>query len=264
MTRWVADAFLLARQALALHNSSIVIPLYSQVTMSHLNTPLSDQEIDELNRFLLARIPDEEESDAVDEGVLDISELDGFLTAIVSGPRPIQPSEWLPVLWGQFEPVWRSDEEAEAIVSLVLRHMNGIVSILTESPDEFEPIVLEVEEDDATVTSVEEWCLGYMKGVGLAADDWRQGGEEAMEILFPIMVFTSDEGRKRLDELDADELKTLKSSIPSAVRKLYAFWMERGGVVNSQVPFVHSAPQVGRNDPCICGSGKKFKKCCLH
>ncbi|EEM6764693.1 YecA family protein, partial [Salmonella enterica subsp. enterica serovar Montevideo] len=20
----------------------------------------------------------------------------------------------------------------------------------------------------------------------------------------------------------------------------------------------------GRNDPCPCGSGKKFKKCCLH
>ena len=21
---------------------------------------------------------------------------------------------------------------------------------------------------------------------------------------------------------------------------------------------------VGRNDPCPCGSGKKYKKCCLH
>jgi len=25
-----------------------------------------------------------------------------------------------------------------------------------------------------------------------------------------------------------------------------------------------SAPKVGRNDPCPCGSGKKYKKCCLH
>ncbi|MEW8182720.1 MAG: SEC-C metal-binding domain-containing protein [Candidatus Thiodiazotropha endolucinida] len=23
-------------------------------------------------------------------------------------------------------------------------------------------------------------------------------------------------------------------------------------------------PLVGRNDPCPCGSGKKYKKCCLH
>ncbi|MEJ1406980.1 MAG: SEC-C metal-binding domain-containing protein, partial [Candidatus Sedimenticola sp. (ex Thyasira tokunagai)] len=27
---------------------------------------------------------------------------------------------------------------------------------------------------------------------------------------------------------------------------------------------VNEAPKVGRNDPCPCGSGKKFKKCCLH
>ncbi len=28
-------------------------------------------------------------------------------------------------------------------------------------------------------------------------------------------------------------------------------------------PFVRSGPKVGRNDPCPCGSGKKYKKCCL-
>lgn len=27
-------------------------------------------------------------------------------------------------------------------------------------------------------------------------------------------------------------------------------------------PIVRAAPKVGRNDPCSCGSGKKFKKCC--
>ena len=25
----------------------------------------------------------------------------------------------------------------------------------------------------------------------------------------------------------------------------------------------HAGPKVGRNDPCSCGSGKKYKKCCL-
>jgi uncharacterized protein YecA (UPF0149 family) len=24
----------------------------------------------------------------------------------------------------------------------------------------------------------------------------------------------------------------------------------------------HDQPKVGRNDPCPCGSGKKYKKCC--
>lgn len=29
-----------------------------------------------------------------------------------------------------------------------------------------------------------------------------------------------------------------------------------------QETIVHNAPKLGRNDPCFCGSGKKFKKCC--
>jgi uncharacterized protein len=237
--------------------------------MSLLNTPLSDQEIDHLNRFLLERIPVAEaelSEGGVDEGVLDISELDGFLTAIISGPRPVMPSEWLPVVWGEFEPEWASAEESESIISLVLRHMNDIVNTLTEAPEEFEPIVLEVEveEEDETVTSVEEWCLGYMKGVGLAADAWHSAGEEVMEMLFPIVIFTTREGRNGLAELDAEELATLKRSIPTAVRKLHAYWMARGGMATLQEPFTHTEPRVGRNDPCICGSGKKFKKCCLH
>jgi len=29
-------------------------------------------------------------------------------------------------------------------------------------------------------------------------------------------------------------------------------------------PIVHGDPKVGRNDPCPCGSGKKYKKCCMN
>lgn len=36
----------------------------------------------------------------------------------------------------------------------------------------------------------------------------------------------------------------------------------RGGTTKSSVTFVHAKPKVGRNDPCPCGSGKKYKHCC--
>lgn len=32
----------------------------------------------------------------------------------------------------------------------------------------------------------------------------------------------------------------------------------------AEKPFVHQAAKVGRNDPCPCGSGKKFKACCAR
>ena len=28
-------------------------------------------------------------------------------------------------------------------------------------------------------------------------------------------------------------------------------------------PYVREAPKVGRNDPCPCGSGRKYKQCCM-
>jgi uncharacterized protein YecA (UPF0149 family) len=27
--------------------------------------------------------------------------------------------------------------------------------------------------------------------------------------------------------------------------------------------YIRAEPKIGRNDPCLCGSGKKYKKCCL-
>ncbi|MBT7608480.1 MAG: YchJ family protein [Bacteriovoracaceae bacterium] len=38
-------------------------------------------------------------------------------------------------------------------------------------------------------------------------------------------------------------------------------WYFHDGKTENQ-PFARSGVKVGRNDPCICGSGKKFKKCC--
>jgi hypothetical protein len=34
------------------------------------------------------------------------------------------------------------------------------------------------------------------------------------------------------------------------------------GAFTATAPIVHEAPRIGRNDPCPCGSGKKYKKCC--
>jgi tetratricopeptide (TPR) repeat protein len=36
-----------------------------------------------------------------------------------------------------------------------------------------------------------------------------------------------------------------------------------GFVEEPEEPFVREKDKVGRNDPCPCGSGKKFKKCCM-
>lgn len=39
-------------------------------------------------------------------------------------------------------------------------------------------------------------------------------------------------------------------------------WRYVDGAVHGHTPYRREMPKVGRNDPCPCGSGKKFKKCC--
>ena len=39
-------------------------------------------------------------------------------------------------------------------------------------------------------------------------------------------------------------------------------WYYVDGHVYGQDPYVREQPRIGRNEPCPCGSGKKFKKCC--
>jgi len=39
-------------------------------------------------------------------------------------------------------------------------------------------------------------------------------------------------------------------------------WKFEDGVMVGEKPTVRESPKIGRNDPCPCGSGKKYKKCC--
>jgi uncharacterized protein len=60
--------------------------------MIEVNEPLSDQEIAELDEFLMSGANPEESMDMVT--------LDGFLTSLVIGPEVGPPSVWLKTIWG--------------------------------------------------------------------------------------------------------------------------------------------------------------------
>ena len=46
------------------------------------------------------------------------------------------------------------------------------------------------------------------------------------------------------------------------VKKEYVDEDVEDGEETKQMPIRRDAPKIGRNDPCPCGSGKKYKKCC--
>lgn len=72
-------------------------------------------------------------------------------------------------------------------------------------------------------------------------------GGDAAEQLF------QSRGLKKLDE---EELEDGKELYGLNLRSIF-------NGMEDNAPFVREHPKPGRNDPCPCGSGKKFKKCCI-
>ncbi len=232
---------------------------------------LTEDEIDTLDDFLLIRNRDDDDEleydESLDEGILCISELDGFFAAIVSGPVLIQPSGWLPKVWGDFEPEWESEDEFMEILSLMTRHMNGIVTNLMSSVA-FQPLFMEnnFEEKKKTYLIVDEWCEGYMRGVEMAEDAWEVDSSKMRILLTPIRVFTTTNGWVNLDKMSDTEIENIQNAIAPNVDEIHAYWLKRRehDTPETAQTYRKDAPRIGRNDPCPCGSGKKFKKCCLH
>lgn len=157
---------------------------------------------------------------------MDVAALEGFLTAIVIGPADIAQEQWLPKVWGE-----QPEAGAEAATSLVLRHYHYMRTWMKQDPSSFEPIY-----ECGGSWSAQAWCDGFLAGVQLDAQAWAPLRASQPALLLPFQRAGNG----------------WQAKVTPAVIQINAFW---------------HAPQskpvkVGRNNPCPCGSGKKFKKCC--
>ena len=234
--------------------------------MMNVSPPLEDWEMDELDSFLLQRMPENvADAEQADEGLLGMSELDGFFTAILSGPESIPPSEWMQAVWGSSEPAWESQEGFEHIFQLMIRHYNSVADSLMQPGFEFEPVFNESEVDGQRFLVVNDWCLGYMRGVSLTAEAWDKGGDEIFDLLQPIMLFTDEPGLQVLDTLDEEQISDLQATIPGVALEIQRFWLSRRQFPSmSDDQRIEMDVTVDADAPCPCGSGKPFRKCCLH
>ena len=83
------------------------------------------------------------------------------------------------------------------------------------------------------------------------------------EMLAPIRQFADLDGWDSLEGKDRREVRALQERIAPAARAIHAYWLTRRSPADDDLgTYVRPQPKVGRNDPCPCGSGRKFKKCC--
>ncbi|HYD62813.1 MAG TPA: UPF0149 family protein [Noviherbaspirillum sp.] len=224
----------------------------------HLDEPLSDKEFKELDQFLL--------SDRCADDGMTMDSLHGFLTALAIGPEEVSMAEWLPLVWGSFSkdgPKFKNPKEAERITMLIARFMNEIAITFEVAPKEFEPLFCEHEYEGRTVLDGDAWAWGFWEGMNLRADAWEPiWTSNIADMVKPVYLLGAEEIEEEEMALVDDPVKRHKLAVEmeAAIPHIHKYWQPHRKSAVQQVQ--RDAPKTGRNDPCPCGSGKKFKKCC--
>jgi uncharacterized protein len=221
--------------------------------------PLNDAELQRLDDFLTAAegMPD----------AMTVEIMDGYLHAIAAAPVDLEPKFWLPVIWGEglgVLPPAPDKEQAQAIVDLVLRHFASIVAGLAAEPSVFAPLWNSVSYRDQDYDDAEAWACGFVEGMNLCWNDWLPLLETAEGRAWyrPLGLLGEEDfgdDQSRLTKTPPQRAK-LAQQIPQAVVSMHAHWRPREE--DGDLDAGPAQPKVGRNDPCPCGSGRKFKKCC--
>lgn len=176
------------------------------------HSPLNDEELETLDNFLL--------SDACGDDALAIDEAHGFLTALLLPPVNEPQENWLPKIWG--EPEFLDAAQREQLTNLMQRLHDDIAATLAARRD-FEPLVVEVEEEGETVEAHEGWCFGFMLGVELHTELWESLPKNEQELVLPMAQLALLYSEEEM-EMDEDEYLDWLDLIPGAVMGLYAYW----------------------------------------
>jgi uncharacterized protein len=209
------------------------------------SNPLSDAEYE-----LLA--------DYLDEfGALDIHQLIGLFNAVAVAPSMMPPSTWMPVVLPDGPRSNFGVDQTRALVDLLLRQYNEVVTAF-----ETDAVIAPPPEE-------EEGCVQFASGfvAGAELDPAWIADEVSRAFLAPFAYLCDRHDLvppEELEEYTADpNIKTqLCTELGDLVADAYDFFRDSGAVAPAQTPIRREGPRVGRNDPCPCGSGRKFKRCC--
>ena len=234
--------------------------------------PLSDGEIGELDQILGA-IPDERDP-------LDVDMMDGFLVGVLLQPDLVPQSTWMPLIFDAEERDAASGDAGAAqeqrAAALIMRRYQELAACIA-AREPFDPIVFELEDERGEIVAGKDgivalapWAAGFTNALN-AFPSLREAAEsdEALAgtmigILrhLPMDPDASAESREAFDREQEDiDREVPLADLDDALDELMSCVFEIADITRPTRPVARETPKVGRNDPCPCGSGRKYKVC---
>ena len=223
------------------------------------NEPLTEAELDHLGRFL---------KNCKGGKAMNIENVDGFFSALIAGPEIVMPSEYMPEVFGsensetdQFETLG----EANEILGLLMRHWNDVAGTLSKCEVHL-PLLLEGENGAGHGN---DWARGFIRGTRLRHDGWAEllADDEHGGCMIPMLMLYhehDEDPAMRPKPIGAEQREKVIESMAAGLVAAYRYFRQHGkrdaSTLGPDPPYIRT--KIGRNDPCPCGSGKKYKRCC--
>lgn len=152
----------------------------------------------------------------LEDKLLNTEQTIGFLTAMAAAPYLLEPTEWLPFLWGGDDTApFETAEQFEQYAELIIAQWNLIHPALLDGSWTW-PEGYNLDEEEVVTESVRDFAEGLLQGWQLTRDDWEtlmpEGSEDdsllggvllSVSMLYdPETAITtlSDQGLTGLDE----------------------------------------------------------------
>lgn len=211
----------------------------------------------------------DEELLALGEETMLLEELDGFIAGLLVCPDLIKPGEWLPIIWNRDstdqQPAFEDLDHVNRVLGLVMEYYNSVARTLMERPDRYSPL-FSVDTRNGDILW-ELWIEGFDRAVALCPSAWQKllGADADTAAAMSGMLMLAAIAR---GDQTAKDSNTVSATAPDKIAD-WVFTLNEWRLANYQPTqgldpraSTGSKKKVGRNDPCPCGSGKKYKKCC--
>lgn len=217
-------------------------------------------------------------SDKRPEGTMTLPELYGFLFTVCSCPEPVETAEWMAVVFNDKDPSYKNDEKKAKVEARLLEVFAEVEEqVQSDAPQlpELIEILQPALENVGDRAPLAFWSDGFYDGIDWLENVWSASLDEDAEQVWSdtVKVLAHFSHRDGARELCDGVEEALLSKQQLAETRLQAFadamaTYARMGRTLAQ-SFANKQPHVreiklGRNDPCFCGSGKKYKRCCLN
>jgi uncharacterized protein len=189
--------------------------------------------------------------------------LQGLFVAIAMGPGDVEAEHWITAALGETVDNGEAGPGVPVTPELVERMDRFRRATARSLADgSLAPLLYTLRSGRPDYAT---WCQGFLLGSDLAPVDWYDAADpdDIAELLFPVRVLGEAlDDAERAAYAPAAWRKLVhdsQSGFHESLMRLRDYWAI---VRQPPVTVRHAQPKVGRNEPCPCGSGRKYKQCC--